>query len=73
MLDAWDDTYTGPRWRYVLLARPLLVAAPKGFIFHSDRPHADSRFGSIDYPRALTPEACRIFGLRPIAAPPGGR
>ncbi len=37
MLDVWDDTDTGPRWRYVLLVRPLLAAAPSASAADEDQ------------------------------------
>lgn len=51
----WDDEYTGPRWKYGLSYRPVGYAqVPSGWIIKSNRPHAEFRFGTVDWPRELT-------------------
>ena len=53
----FDDTYDGPRWRYGLNHRPLdSLSMPRGFILFSDREHPHYRFGTVDYPRELSPD-----------------
>ncbi len=60
----FDDTYTGPRWRYGLSLRPLgPYNVPDGAIIGSwDR---DGRFayGTVAYPRELTREECDHYDL----------
>jgi hypothetical protein len=61
----YDDTYTGPRFTYALINRPLAYGAqPKDFIVFSLRDHPKYRHGTIQYPRELTDEECRAYELR---------
>lgn len=68
-LPPFDDTYTGPRWRYGLVYRPLVAGTanvPRGWILHSDRPHPQLRHGTVDFPRELTPEEVARYELLPL-------
>ena len=61
----FDDTYTGPRWTYGLRNRPLSIGAqPLGWIIYSLKGEGGRfRFGTIDYPRELTPEEVSDYDL----------
>lgn len=62
----YDDTYTGPRWRYGLQYRPLVTrgGAPDDFITFSDRSDPAFRlFGTVEYPRELTAEEVASYQL----------
>ena len=51
----FDDSYTGPRWRYGLQYRPASHAnIPKGWIVGSVRPSPMYRHGTVDYTRELS-------------------
>jgi len=66
MTQLYDDTYSGPRWRYGLTYRPLVTGTanvPKGWIIWSDRPHADFRHGTVDFPRELTAHEFQTYEL----------
>ena len=54
----FDDRYNGPRWTYGLRYRPIDAASiPQDYILWSDRAHPHySQFGTIDYPRELSPD-----------------
>jgi len=71
----FDDTYTGPRWTYGLRNRPLSIGAqPRGWIIDSLKGEGDGgrfRFGTIDYPRELTPEEVSGYELEFVAGPGG--
>ena len=61
----YSDTYTGPRWTYGLTLRPVAsVHLPKGWIVLSGKPHADFRYGTIDFPRELTAAEIDNFDLQ---------
>lgn len=64
----YDDTYTGPRYRYGLKYRPVTVAnLPKGWIVQSGKKHPDFRlFGTVDFPRQLTEDEVVAFDLEDI-------
>jgi hypothetical protein len=64
----FDDTYTGKRWHYGLLYRPVSAAnLPPGWIIWSDKAHRRfPNFGTIDYPRALTQHEIDTFQLVPV-------
>ena len=59
----FDDTYTGPRWRYGLTYRPVSFAnLPSGWIVKSDRKHPNfKKFGTIDFPRQLAEHEIKSF------------
>lgn len=64
----FDDTYTGPRWRYGLTLRPLAQNGNSlvgDWITLSDRRSRDPRFphGTADWPRELLPEQAKHHGL----------
>lgn len=62
----YDDEYHGARWRYGLQYRPVGAGTPHGWITFSDRPSDDPRcrsFGTIEYPRPLTPDEIEAFQL----------
>ena len=52
----FNDNYTGPRFTYGLIYRPMArFVVPGGWIIDSSRPHPDyPTFGVVDYPRPLT-------------------
>jgi hypothetical protein len=67
----FNDTYAGPRWRYGLQYRPLLLggATPEDFIVFSDRASADPRcrlYGTVDFPRELTAQEVTSYQLVPF-------
>ncbi len=64
----FDDTYTGPRWRYGLQYRPLTNAGvPKGWIVFSDKVHSDyPAFGTVEYPFELTDEMAKQTDIVPL-------
>lgn len=64
----YDDEYTGPRWRYALLHRPhwTIGAYPDGSLIWSERTHDDYPFGTVDFPRQLTPDEVRNYQLEPV-------
>jgi len=63
-LIVYDDTHSGPRWTYGLTHRPLAAfAIPNGWIIQSDRVHPDYRYGTVDYPRALTADEVASYEL----------
>lgn len=57
--------YTGTRYTYGLRNRPLCMGtAPKGYIIGSDGPPAGrSSWGTIQYPRQLTPDEIYDYEL----------
>ena len=57
--------YAGPRFTYGLRNRPLDIGtAPKGYIIGSDGPAVGrARWGTIQYPRQLTPDEIYNFEL----------
>lgn len=61
----FDDTYTGPRYRYGLTIRPLArFNVPDGWIIQSDRPHKDfPRYGTVAYPFPLTEEQMHHYDM----------
>lgn len=61
----YDDTYRGLRYRYGLQYRPVGAGTPAGWVTFSDRPSDDPRcpFGTLDYPRELTPDEVKAFQL----------
>lgn len=65
----FDDAYTGDRYTYGLTHRPLALAhVPDGWIIGSDREHKDFPvFGTVQYPRPLTPGECDRYNLVPVA------
>lgn len=68
----FDDTYTGPRWRYGLALRPISAHGPGStiddFIIYSHRPSTDPRcpHGEVDYPREIPEEIARRLNLVPL-------
>jgi hypothetical protein len=67
----FSDEYDGPRWTYGLTYRPLSTATvPKGWLidFAKPVPNAGFAFGTVDYPRELTPEEVRAFELTLVSA-----
>jgi len=67
----YDDAHTGDRWTYGLTHRPLaLYHVPAGWIIGSDRPHPDFPvFGTVRYPRRLTPDEVARYELRRVPRP----
>jgi hypothetical protein len=60
----FNDTYHGARWTYGARYRPLHTAnVPAGWIIGSDRAHPDYAYGTVDYPRELTPAEVRHYEL----------
>ena len=61
----YSDEYTGTRYTYGLRNRPLCMGtAPKGYIIGSEgNPIGRARWGTIQYPRQLTPEEIYDFEL----------
>jgi hypothetical protein len=61
----YSDTYTGERYRYGMVYRPLQIGAqPKGYILLSDLKNPKyPNFGTIDYPFKLTPEEVKAYEL----------
>ena len=61
----FHDDYTGPRYTYGLRNRPLcLGTAPKGYIIGSDgEATGRARWGTIQYPRPLTPDEIYDYEL----------
>ena len=67
----FDDTYTGPRYRYGLTYRPPAYAnIPAGWIVFSNRPDPRFRHGIIEYPRKLTDHEVEAYELTPIVINP---
>ena len=64
----YEEEYTGPRYRYGMRNRPLMIGAqPKGWIVGSVKPHPDFKaFGTVDYPFALTQEDVDRYELTPL-------
>ena len=63
-MNFFDDEYEGPRWRYGMTFRPLMIGAqPRDFIIQSDRKHPNFRHGTVDYPRLLTDKEIYDFEL----------
>lgn len=68
----YDDTYTGPRWTYGLSHRPLAAfAVPGGWIIQSDRADPAYRYGTVDYPRALSDTEVASYELVPVGGAAG--
>jgi hypothetical protein len=67
----FSDDYTGPRYTYGLRNRPLdMGTAPKGYIIGSDGPAVGrARWGTIQYPRQLTPDEIYNFELEVMEEP----
>ena len=65
----FTEDYTGPRFTYGLRYRPMMIGAqPKGYIIGSGtETHPKFRFGTIQYPRELTPEECYSFELERVS------
>lgn len=62
-----DEEYEGPRWTYGLKFRPMMMGAqPKGHVIGSERDHPDWRYGTVQYPRALTDEEMYNFELKGV-------
>ena len=62
----YDDTYTGRRWRYGLVYRPLTAAsAPKGWIIFSLKKSQQYPYGTVDFPRPLTEDEVTGYQLEP--------
>jgi hypothetical protein len=52
-----DDEYQGPRWRYGLRNRPVMIGTvPRGRIVQSERPHPNFLYGTVDFPFELSAE-----------------
>ena len=65
----FDDIYTGARWVYGLSFRPLGYAGvPVGWIVFSDRKHSQYKYGTVDYPRQLTPEEVVSYELEELTS-----
>ena len=64
----FDDDYTGPRWTYGLVNRPMQIGAqPKGYIVGSERRSVEFKnFGTVQYPRQLTDEEIAGYELKPV-------
>jgi hypothetical protein len=64
----FDNTYTGPRWTYGLVNRPMQIGAqPKGSIIGSARVSARFKnFGTVQWPRRLTDEEVASYELVPV-------
>lgn len=61
----FNNDYTGPRWTYALLYRPLSGChAPQGWIIFSDRKHPEYLFGTVDFPFPLTNEWIEGYQLK---------
>jgi hypothetical protein len=62
-----DAEYEGPRFVYATQHRPpAWGGAPSGRIVGADKPHPDHKFGTIEYPRKLTPEQVKQFQLKVV-------
>lgn len=60
----YNDTYTGPRWRYGLIFRPMAGChVPKGWIVWSDKKDPAYRWGTVDYPFELPADQVAAFEL----------
>ena len=60
----FDEDYTGKRYTYGLVYRPLQIGAqPKGYIIGSLREHPDYRHGTIQYPQPLTSKELQSYEL----------
>ena len=60
----FDDTYTGPRYRYASLLRPCNLAnIPDGWIVFSQRAHDKYRHGTVDYAEALAEDVRGRFDM----------
>ena len=60
----FDEDYTGQRYTYGLVYRPLQIGAqPKGYIIGSLRDHREYRHGTIQYPRQLTTDELRSYEM----------
>jgi hypothetical protein len=75
----FHDTYTGPRWRYGLMHRPISVHVlgrgssadiPQPILF-SHRPSRDPRFphGEADWPCELAVDVSEDHGLVLVSEP----
>ena len=64
----YSDEYTGPRWTYALRYRPMQIGAqPAGYIIGSDGPAVGrARYGTIQYPRQLSPDEVYSFELEEV-------
>lgn len=63
----FDDEYTGPRWTYGCQYRPVWVGSvPSGWIVGSLRESPDFRYGTVDYPRALTDKEIHSYELTEV-------
>jgi hypothetical protein len=65
MITLFHNDYTGARYTYGLRNRPLCMGtAPKGYIIGSDgEAKGRARWGTIQYPRPLTPEEIYDYEL----------
>ena len=65
MTTLFHDDYTGLRYTYGLRNRPLcLGTAPKGYIIGSEgEATGRARWGTIQYPRPLTPDEIYDYEL----------
>jgi hypothetical protein len=60
----YDDTYSGPRYRYGLVYRPLVFAqVPAGWIIFSNRQDPNFRHGTVDYPFEISSEIVEAYQL----------
>ncbi len=63
----FDDTYTGPRFKYGCTYRPPFNGgAPDGMIIFADKKHPDFDYGTIEYPFELTAEQISRYELIPV-------
>jgi hypothetical protein len=63
-----DADYTGERYTYGVTKKPAgFGGSPKGRIIGADKKGGDFKHGTIDYPRKLSPEEIRQFGLTPVS------
>ena len=63
----FDEDYTGPRYTYGMIYRPLQIGAqPKGYIIGSLREHPDYRHGTIQYPRQLSEDEIKSYELEEV-------
>jgi hypothetical protein len=66
----FNEDYTGPRWTYGMIYRPLSIGAqPKGFIIGSVKPHDGFNHGTVDYPRELTRDEVESYQLERVVEP----
>ena len=69
----YDDTYTGPRWRYGLEHRPLANYFNLSFpdpILHSDRPDPRFRYyGTAEWPCEIPEDEARHHSLVLLGRP----